>query len=218
MRQIYDITQTTDRNTPVIEGDAPLSVTLTDSIAGGAAANVSALRMSPHIGTHMDAPRHLFDGAPDVLGLPLSVCAGRCLVLDLSEAPADAPVTSEELSAVPPGEVRVILKTRKRPMSRTEEPFRPVTPEAIDFLLRRGVKLLGLDTLGVDPLTSHSLDAHRLALAAGMVLLENLCLENICEGIFELFALPLKIEGLEASPVRAILMEFENPTGTVTEP
>ncbi len=220
MRFLFDITQTLSHATPVIEGDEPFSATWSLSLAKGGAANVTALRMSPHLGTHLDAALHTEPFGSDVLSIDPALCVGEALVLELStsmEQGALALIEPRELEGAlalagyaeaKPLPARVLLKTRRQPLSSTAEPYRAVSAAAVAYLRHRGVQVLGTDTFGVDSLESTDLAAHHEALGHGMVLLENLYLKEVKGGRYTLVALPLKIAGLEASPVRAILCEL----------
>ena len=208
--KLIDITQTLSYATPVIAGDAPLEIRLTSDTKKGECANVSSLTLSPHLGTHMDAPLHLFDKGGDVLTISLEACAGEAVVVDLSDADTLEPVTMAELGSLPQDVKRVLSKTRKSPLLSVDEPYRPISPEAVRALAQRGVVLLGTDTFGVDPLISTSLEGHHAALGAGMILLENLLLKPVSAGRYELLAFPLKIAGLEASPVRATVRKLSS--------
>jgi arylformamidase len=84
--------------------------------------------------------------------------------------------------------------------------FAALTPELVDYLAGRGVRLVGIDTPSVDLFDSKDLPAHHRCLAHDMAILEGLVLTGVPEGVYELIALPLKLVGFDASPVRAVLV------------
>ena len=124
--------------------------------------------------------------------------------IDLSGADTTEPVSREELSSACFHE-RVLIKTRRTAPERWTEDFRSVSPGAVRMLLESGVMLIGLDTPSIDPADSTLLLSHRVALQGGISIIENLDLSQVEAGDYELIALPLKLEGVEASPVRAVL-------------
>ncbi|MDY0003088.1 MAG: cyclase family protein, partial [Polyangia bacterium] len=167
------------------------------------------LLTSLHAGSLLDAPAHLFPGGPGVDLVPLEACLGVALVMDCHEAAVIEAETLEPL--VPAGTRRVLFKTRAgaRPDDGWLETWPAPTPKAATLLLERGVTLVGLDSPSIDLFESKDLPVHRLLLAAGVVILENLDLGNVEEGTWELIALPLKLEGMDGSPVRAVLRSLE---------
>lgn len=153
----------------------------------------------------MSTPRCISTAAPWTSPtLRLERFIGRCRVIDLSGADTTEPVSREELSSACFHE-RVLIKTRRTAPERWTEEFRSVSPGAVRMLLESGVMLIGLDTPSIDPADSTLLLSHRVALQGGISIIENLDLSQVEAGDYELIALPLKLEGVEASPVRAVL-------------
>lgn len=204
MRRIWDITPSVSATSPVFPGDTPFQVLWNERINDGGVANVSTLHMTPHVGAHVDAPMHLDGGAMDVSALRLETFLGRCRVIDLSNHEGFDPIEPEELEGQLTCE-RILLKTRRTiPVNWTND-FRSVSPAAVRLMKESGVFLIGLDMPSIDAAESELLPSHRIALMNGISILENLDLRNIRAGQYELIALPLRLEGVEASPVRAIL-------------
>ena len=204
MRSLWDISPSVSTRAPVFPGDTPFQVLWNERINDGGVANISTIHMSPHIGAHVDAPMHLDSGAVDVASLRLERFIGRCRVIDLSAVDTKEPVSREELANACFYE-RVLIKTRRAAPDSWTNDFRAVSPGAVRLLLESGVMLVGLDTPSMDPADSTLLLAHRVALQGGMSIIENLDLSQVEAGEYELIALPLKLEGVEASPVRAVL-------------
>lgn len=163
--------------------------------------------MSPHTGSHTDAPLHYDAHGASIGEVPLDAYLGPCRVIHALDAsprvqPRDlAPC----LADVPP---RVLLRTCRRAPRDWDPGFTAVAPSAIDLLHAHGVRLVGIDTPSLDPEQSRTLDSHQRVRAHGMAILEGLLLDEVPAGDYELIALPLKWHGLDASPVRAVLREL----------
>jgi arylformamidase len=206
--RILDISRTLEPATAVWPGDQPFGISWTARIAEGSSVNLTCLRGSPHVGTHTDAPLHVRDGAPGVGELDLAPYLGPCRVLEATADPGGL-IQPSGLAGLEPGHPpRLLLKTGTDPDPRRwPERFAALAVETARFLGRSGVILVGLDTPSLDPPDSKSLPAHHALIDAGLRWLENLDLTRVAPGDYELVALPLKIAGGEASPVRAILIE-----------
>jgi len=203
--RIWDISPPLSPASPVFPGDAPFSLEWTARIAPDNPVNVSALRFSPHTGAHVDAPLHYDDAGVPVGHLPLERFIGLCRVIHAMEAgPLVRPDDIDDrLEDAPP---RVLIRTaRKSIHDRWTHDFKALAPETIEYLHACAVQLVGIDTPSIDPADSHPLPSHQAARRLGLLILENLMLDDVDEGDYELIALPLKLSTAEASPVRAIL-------------
>jgi arylformamidase len=215
MRTVWDISPPIASDTPVFPGDTPYSQQWTAQIGPGCPVNVSAIAMSAHLGAHADAPLH-YSAAEDALpigAVSLDPFLGPCRVIhviaasrpaliapdDLRHATADGPPL---LAVLPP---RVLVRTYAKAPAVWDPHFAAFAPEAIAWLASLGVTLVGIDTPSVDPADSKTLDSHQQLLRHDMRVLENLVLDDVAPGDYELIALPLKLTGADASPVRAIL-------------
>ena len=211
--KIYDITRALTPETAVWPGDAPFTHRWTSRIDEGGAVNLSAVQLSLHAGTHADAPLHFLDGGDAIDAIPLDRFIGLAVVVAV-EADVDA-IRPRHLEALPPGEVRrVLFKTRHSavPDVRWDPHFPPILPETAHALGRRGVVLVGTDAPSMDPHDSKALPAHRALAEHGIVNLENLALAAVPPGAYRLIALPLKLQGLDAAPLRAVLTELSEAT------
>jgi arylformamidase len=173
-------------------------------LAKGDSVTLSTLRTTVHLGSHADAPSHYGLGAPDIAECELDRFVGPCEVVRLSVGRGEQ-VTA---SMLPPifRAPRVLLATGTHPDRRSiPEDFASLQPAAVDRLHQAGVILVGTDAPSVDPLTSKNMLAHRRFLAHGMYILEGLVLDGVPPDVYELIALPLRLAGFEASPVRAVL-------------
>jgi len=203
---LYDVSPTIRPETPVWPGDTPFSSRLAWSMAAGASVNVSALTTTPHLGSHVDAPFHTEPRGDGIADLPLDPYLGPCRVV---QVPPAAVVEPRHLAAFELGNPpRLLLKTESvRDRRAFPERFTALSPELAALLGERRVVLIGIDTPSVDPFDSKTLDAHHALARGGVAILEGLVLDGVPEGVYELIALPLKLAGLDASPVRAVLRE-----------
>lgn len=200
---MIDITRRLYKGHPVWPGDTPLSFELTWKMSEGASVNVGKLTTTTHLGTHLDAPWHYDPEGGKLESVPLSALIGPCQVIDARGQQAlDAPfLRSLELRAE-----RVLLYTGQPDEWRDfPREFTHVLPAAVDYLAERGVRLFGTDAPSVDPLTSKDLPGHKAFARNGIYILEGLALGAVKPGEYELIVLPLRLEGADASPVRAVL-------------
>jgi arylformamidase len=211
--RIYDISRPVTPATAVWPGDQAVEFTTTARIGEeGSAVNLNAITQSLHAGTHADAPYHYLSDGATIDEVPLGHFVGPCLVVAVEhDVGAITPAVLErQLPAadVPP---RVLFQTRHSqvPATRFDSNYVYFEPDAIDVLAQRGVVLVGTDAPSMDPYTSTSLPAHHSLGRNGMANLENLALDRIPVGSYQLVAVPLKLIGVDGAPVRAILLTNE---------
>lgn len=201
---LYDVSPTVHPDLPVWPGDTPFRVQLTWSMAAGAAVNVSAITTTPHVGAHADAPLHTEARGETPAELSLEPYLGPCRVVEVPPQPLIEPRHLDGIDLGHPP--RLLLKTGSvADRRRFPERFSALSPELAALLGERGVLLLGIDTPSVDPFSSKTMDAHHGLCRRGIAILEGLVLDGVPEGVYELIALPLKLAGVDASPVRAVL-------------
>ncbi|EKS73351.1 arylformamidase [Burkholderia sp. SJ98] len=202
---LLDISPPINPATPVWPGDTPVGIERVWRMEAGSPVNVARLTLSPHTGSHADAPLHYDEHGAPIGEVALDTYIGACRVVHcIGASPL---VTLEHVAAhladCPP---RVLLRTyTNAPLDAWDSAFAAVAPETIDLLAEKGVKLIGIDTPSLDPQDSKTMDAHKRIRAHGMAILEGLVLDAAAPGDFELIALPLKFSTLDASPVRAVL-------------
>lgn len=204
MSALYDITPAVDGRLAVWPGDTPPGREVLLDMKAGAGITLSTLRSTVHLGAHADAPSHYGADAPSIEARDVALYLGPCVVLRVAVAPG----TRIPASVLPPrlDAERVLFATGTYPDPRTfREDFAALEPALVDALHGRGVRLVGIDTPSVDLFASKDLPAHRRFLAHDMAILEGLLLHDVPEGRYELIALPLKLAGFDASPVRAVL-------------
>lgn len=205
---LYDLSPTVRPGTPVWPGDTPYQARFTWAIAEGASVNVSAITTTPHIGSHADAPLHTETRGEGIADQPLDRYLGPCRVIRVPAVPLIEPRHVDGVDLASPR--RLLFRSDSvRDWKSFPERFTALSPELAGLLAERGVLLVGLDTPSVDPFDSKALAAHHALAHGGVAILEGLVLDGVPEGVYELIALPLKLAGLDASPVRAVLRTLE---------
>lgn len=206
--RIWDISQRLSARTPLWPGEPDLVVKRNVDLGPDCPVNIGELHTPLHAGTHADSPLHYSNEGVDSAGSSLEAYVGPCVVADVRHAgervePSDC--DWEELE----GAARVLFRTYERfPHDSWDENFTAIAPEVVARLRDNGAVLIGVDTPSLDPQTSKTMDAHHEVLAGDMRILEGLVLDDVPAGEYELIALPLAIEGADASPVRAILRDL----------
>ncbi len=205
--KIYDLSHTLRADMAVWPGDTPFSRTLTMKMDEGDLADSSAITLSLHAGTHLDAPGHSLPGGCTVDKLDLSVLVGAAELVTVR--PAATGITARDLEPSLGGRPRRLLIRANPATDLSEFPygFVSLTAEAAEVIVAAGVDLLGVDSPSVDPFGSPSLPVHQVLGKRGVVIVENLCFHDIPDGRYTFVALPLKIESADGSPVRAVLIE-----------
>ena len=205
-RKIWDISPAVDENAAVFPGDTAYSQQLHFSLAPGCPVNVNSITLSPHTGAHADAPLHYANGEASAGELDLAPYLGPCRVIHCMDCgPLVLPEhVAHALKDLPE---RVLLRTARK-ASQAWDAFTAIAPQTLELLAGQHITLIGIDTPSVDPSTNQDLPSHQQLLAHGLRVLENLVLDEVAEGDYELIALPLKLTKADASPVRAILREL----------
>ena len=208
-RRLWDISAPVHAASPVYPGDQPYRQQWSATLGPDSAVNVSSLTLSPHVGTHADAPLHYDNQGAAIGALPLDAFIGPCRVI---HAMGCGPliewrhIAHAITAGLPP---RVLLRTYARmPVDRWDANLTACAPETLERLADAGVVLVGIDSASVDPADSRPLPGHQVLRRRGLRVLENLLLDDVPEGDYELIALPLKLTTADASPVRAVLREL----------
>ena len=204
----YDISLNLSTDTVRWVMAPPLEVHERRRMSRGDDANASALTVSVHAGTHVDAPFHFLPDGPGIDALPLDRFMGPALVHAVN---ADRYITEAHVNAIPlDGATRVLFKTRNSDLLRQHDydpDFVAFSLEAARALVARGVELVGLDYLSVAH-ADEQVPVHRAFLDHGVVLLEGIDLSEIVPGRYELICFPLRLRGLDGAPCRAVLRDF----------
>jgi arylformamidase len=202
--RFLDVSQPVDASVACWPGDTPFSSHWVMHLDRGDSCTVSRITMSPHNGTHADAPSHFLSGAPGIGEVDVGKYVGRCRVV---ERIGDGPLTAREVARwrVRRGD-RVLVRTRRRvDPTRFPARFAHLTGESAAALAKSGAVLFGIDTPSVDHRDSKTMDAHLALLGGGVAILENLDLSRARPGRYRLIAPPARFAGLDAAPVRALL-------------
>jgi arylformamidase len=201
--RLIDISILVNEFTPEWPGDTPWSCRWTWDMARGDSVNVSCVNSSPHVGTHADAPFHVDPRWPASDALGLDAFEGPVTVV---AAPGHGALDVESLGLAPGAIQRLLLRTGST-IADGEFPgdWPWLADEAVPILLDRGLKLLGVDAPSVDARDSQTLAVHRALFRGGAVVLENLDLRHVAPGDYHLTAFPIRVAGLDAAPVRAVL-------------
>ena len=205
MKTLWDISPPVHAQAPVFPGDTAYAQQWVASIGPGCPVNVSAITLSPHVGAHADAPLHYDPAGAPIGELPLETFIGPCRVVHaIGVGPL---IRLEHLAhALPDLPPRLLVRCYERmPQTRFDEQLPAFAPETIERLADLGVRLIGIDSASIDPADSKTLDSHQVIRRRGLRVLENLLLDDVPEGDYELIALPLKLSTADASPVRAVL-------------
>jgi arylformamidase len=205
-REILDLTRLLGESVPVYPGDpGPVfrqverdGYTCTD------------LRLTTHTGTHLDAPSHYLAGGTSVDRIPLQKLVGKARVLDMEDA-GDS-ITAASLSGKLHDRKRILIRTRASGASSFGPEFPHLAPDAARLLAGAGILVVGIDSPSIEAAGGDG-SVHRELLGSGIAVLELLDLTGVAEGDYFMVALPLRLEGLDGSPARVILLE--NEVGTV---
>jgi arylformamidase len=207
--KIIDISVPINSSTIVWPGSDLPKIREIKSITACSDSNDTMIEMGSHIGTHVDAPLHFIDKANSVDQLPLDLFMGEAYVVEFSKVKE---ITEKELeeAGIPEGTKRLLIKTSNTLLWKKktfDKEFVALTSGAAKWLVKRKFKIVGVDYLSVAKF-NESKEVHRILLSKKMALLEGINLSKVRPGSYMLMALPVKILGTEAAPVRAVLLEL----------
>ena len=203
--KLIDVTLPLDARLPTYPGNTPFALEAVKRIANGDSSNLSTLHLSAHCGTHVDAPRHFFDGAPGADALALEMMLGRTRVVEIrSRAIGAAELADLDLA----DDVRILFKTSNSrlwgsPDFRTD--FVGVTASGAEHLIARGIKVVGIDYLSIEEFKTPGAPAHHVLLGGGAIVIEGLDLRDVEPGIYDMLCLPLRVVGADGAPARVLL-------------
>jgi arylformamidase len=191
---------------PVYPGNPQFELQPVKRIAEGGSSNHSRLIMGTHTGTHLDAPRHFFDGTAGVDELPLDLLLGRARVVEVRNRGG---IVAADLEAAGLREdVRVLLRTPNSALWNAggfHEDYTYLAESGARYLVEQGVKVVGIDYLSVEQFKRPGAPAHRALLSEGVVIIEGLNLADVEPGMYEMYCLPLRITGGDGAPARVVL-------------
>ena len=207
---MWDVTVTIDSTLPTYLGDPSFKRRIVQAIADGKPADVSLLTLSAHIGTHVDAPSHLIPGGKTVDELDLTVMVGPVRVVEFDEPSA---ITAEFLEGIAglAADERILFKTGNSSLweeRRFAEEYVGLSVDAANWIIDKGIRLVGIDYLSIDAPGDTDLPVHRALLANDIVVVESMNLSQVPAGHYQLVCLPMKVGGSEGAPARVILLPY----------
>ncbi len=208
--KIHDISVSISPTMPTYPGDPPVSIEPSSQIAKGAVANISRLSFGDHTGTHLDPPIHFVPGGKTVDQLDLNTLFGPAAVVDFTDVEKAIRAADFERVKLPAGTVRILCKTHNSDLwdrPGFQKDFVAFGWDAAQWLVDRGVKLIGIDYLSAEMFGTSEPNTHRILLGAGVIIVEGLYLKNVSPGDYTLACLPLKIKDGDGGPARAVLIE-----------
>jgi arylformamidase len=209
--KIFDVTVPIFNLMPVWPGDPQVDNQLVSSIEKGEEANVTCINMSAHTGTHIDAPKHFIKSGVAIEGLNLTTLLGEVEVVEINFRISQIDALTLSKLNMNQWPQRVFFKTNNSKLRLLEEDcfnqnFTALLPDAAEYLVQKGVKLVGIDYLSIAPYENGS-DTHIKLLENNVIVIEGLNLADISPGIYELIALPILLEGADGAPARVLLIQ-----------
>jgi arylformamidase len=212
--RIIDISPPISPSLAVFPGDTPLSHEVLMDFERGHHIALSTLRATVHLGAHADAPSHYGRFGVPIDQVDPARFMGRCRVVQVRKGAGERVGVADlpEATWRAPMPKRLLVRTGTHPDPNAwSDAFAGLAPELIDRAAAAGVDLIGIDTPSIDPADSKDLEAHQRVYALDLLIVEGLVLEHVELGPagvaeFTLVALPLRLVGFDASPVRAVLV------------
>lgn len=207
-QNIIDISPLISEKTAVFPGDQRFSRTVAMDFTKGDHLLLSSVQSTVHIGAHTDAPNHYHADGCSIEQRDLDFYLGPCQVIDVTGCKENERLYSKDIADVQIHSPRVLFRTDSFPDPNTwNDSFLALSPELIEHLHKKGVRLVGIDTPSIDPAKSQKLESHAAVYDCDMAILEGIVLSHVKPGKYFLVALPLAIAGADAAPVRAVLLE-----------
>ena len=211
IKLLYDITVPIHSDMPVYEGDDPIITTPLFTVEKDGANVTGIQNFTTHFGTHVDPPLHFVTNGKSLDEIPLDQFWGKARVIYIKNQDA---ITPDELEhhQIEAGDI-VLFRTRNTEagllgIKEFQQDHVYVTAEAALSLVKKGVKLVGIDYLSVDKAGDSSFPAHNTFLQNGVIILESVRLSDVPSGIYYLLCLPLRIKHADGAPARAVLAEY----------
>lgn len=209
MTKIYDISVPVMNGSVVYPGNPEVGIKPYSELSRGASSNLSLISFGSHTGTHVDAPRHFFEAGGTVDRLPLNALIGPARVIALGDDVMSVTAKHLQQESLQNTE-RLLIRTRNSGFVTDREfhsDFTYIAPDGAEYLAALGVKLVGVDYYSVEQFHSGHHKTHRTLLERGIVIVEGLDLSEIAPGDYSFVCLPLRLEGLDGAPARAVLMK-----------
>lgn len=213
--KIYDVTLPISPSLPVWPGDSGPELRQLATLAHGDECNLSALQLNVHTGTHLDAPWHFCEEGATLDQLPLDTLVGNAWVCQFPPEVRLVTASTLDSAGIPRGIRRLLIGTGNaglwdQPSWRFSPDYVALSPDAAEWVVARGIVLLGVDYLSVDPFDAEDHPAHRILLCHGVAIVEGLDLRQIAAGSYRMYCLPLKLVGAEGAPARVVLVRDDS--------
>ncbi len=206
--KIVDVSRTVFTDMTVWPGDEGVILKRTASISKGSNANVSRLHLGVHAGTHVDAPLHFIDGGKSIDKLDINLFNGAVQIVDMQGRKS---IDKNRLSDIPLQRGGAIFFKTAASLRTLREPFDTeytgLEPEAAEYLLEMGVRVVGTDALSVERYDSNEYKVHKLLLGNEVLIIEGLCFKDVFPGRYWYTCLPLFLKGSDGAPARVILFD-----------
>ncbi len=212
---IHDISVPLQNGMHFWQGDPEPKITRLEDHERGDAWTTSHLSFAAHIGTHIDAPLHRIRGGNTIDKLDLGTLIGRAYVVDLMSVDSEIRASDLDVRNIPSNVKRLLFKTRNGELwarQGFQKDFVALSADGAQWIVERGIKLVGMDYLSADIFIAESAPAHDALLNASVVIVEGMMLQNVAAGWYTLVCLPINIAGADGAPARAILY-----TGSIEE-
>lgn len=208
-KRIMDISRSIYPGMVKWPGDQGFEVNRECTLEKGNVCNLSSVRMSVHTGTHVDAPFHFIAGGTTVAELDLSRFIGVARVFEIN---VQLCITGSDIEQLPIKENDIVLFKTSNSLIPYDGEFHKdyvyMDVSAAKYLIDKRIKAVGVDYLSIDGFYTEDYAVHKLLLSKGVGIIEGLMLKDVAEGSYFLSCLPLKLEGADGSPVRAVLLEI----------
>jgi arylformamidase len=208
VNRIYDISVPIRSGGLIYPGNPEIDISLQQAVAKGASANVSNIRFGSHTGTHVDAARHFFDDGQPVDKIPLERLIGPALLVSFGDKVLSIGAAELREHDVK-GHKRILIRTRNSALLSQKEFVKDYTylaPDGAQYLVDLGVELVGVDYLSIEQFHSGHHRTHRTLLGHAVVIVEGLDLSAPPPGEYQFICLPLRLEGCDGAPARAVLI------------
>jgi arylformamidase len=204
--RLIDISPLISDRLAVWPGDVPYQRSVSLDLKRGDNLTLGSMQTTFHAGAHADAPSHYGADLPSIEERSLDLYFGACQVLQVS-LPRGQRILPKDING-PITARRILLRTDSYPdPQKFNKDFNSLSPELVETLHEQGVTLIGIDTPSVDPFDDATLASHQAIARHDMANLEGLVLTHVAPGDYTLIALPLRLAGADASPVRAALLQ-----------
>jgi len=205
----YDISPIINSSFSVFTGDVAFKLCKTLEMEKGGSCNLSSITTTLHVGSHADSPYHYSKKGRDIAFQDISYYFGNCQVIDVSYIQSNV-ISPSDLEGIEIKSERILMRTNSwNSHSSWKKRFKTVSPYLIDYLSKKKVIMVGMDTPSVDSTNSKSLKTHKTIFQNNISILECLSLSFVRAGMYSIIAFPLKILDGDASPVRAILTKHD---------